>query len=379
MKNIHFCLQGEGGEKIAVLQLADAIIPLTTTAVFIHSYSFNHYKYPFSFSWALLKSFFSWYKKFRQIKADIIIVTHYSQALALIFTNQSTPYIYYFHGYKGFRHDELRKQHANNYLKLLYSELLNLILFFLQKITLKHAKSVITPSVASSYFIRNKYQFSTSDIRLKTIPHGVNSKMFYPVTLKNKDLLKKRLKISKPLVLSYIGRIDNYKGILELLQATSMIDQKIAAQLCLNIVNPSPLLEHQPFIAEYTKKINTLMTNIEIHSVRGEFKSINMWYHVSDCLILPSKEEQFPLVLLESAACGIPILASKTGGITPFLLQIDNRLLISKITPAVIAQKINWFFSLSSVERNQITRKLHHLSKRFTWDLAAKKFLNELK
>ncbi len=50
------------------------------------------------------------------------------------------------------------------------------------------------------------------------------------------------------------------------------------------------------------------------------------WYRAADLFVLPSRSEGVPIVLLESAACGTPFVASRVGGIPEIAHLITSRL-----------------------------------------------------
>src|SRR5207247_8872781 len=54
-----------------------------------------------------------------------------------------------------------------------------------------------------------------------------------------------------------------------------------------------------------------------------------LWYGAADCVVVPSLAlEGFGLVVLESLACGTPVVASDVGGLPEALTSLDRSLLV---------------------------------------------------
>ncbi len=61
------------------------------------------------------------------------------------------------------------------------------------------------------------------------------------------------------------------------------------------------------------------------------------YYNMADILLLPSKMEGVPMVILEALACGTPVIASAVGGIPDLITHGDNGLLLDHVSPQTIA------------------------------------------
>lgn len=72
---------------------------------------------------------------------------------------------------------------------------------------------------------------------------------------------------------------------------------------------------------------------------------------------MPTKEDNFPLVIPEAFASGTLILASDVGGIKEILSKIDSQLLIENTMPHWLSQKINYFLYLNPLKYNSIVYK----------------------
>ena len=59
----------------------------------------------------------------------------------------------------------------------------------------------------------------------------------------------------------------------------------------------------------------------------GELKDVRPFYHKSDFLMLTSDWEGTPNVLLEAMACGLPVVATKVGGV-PEIVDSNRGLIV---------------------------------------------------
>ncbi len=71
----------------------------------------------------------------------------------------------------------------------------------------------------------------------------------------------------------------------------------------------------------------------------GVSRDVAVPYQLANAFVFPSSYEAFPLVLLEAAASGLPILATPVNGVREFLQDGANGFLISR-EPRVIAERL---------------------------------------
>jgi glycosyltransferase involved in cell wall biosynthesis len=118
-------------------------------------------------------------------------------------------------------------------------------------------------------------------------------------------------------VISYVGRLDPEKGLETLIKAFAIL-LKSSSKTKLLIAG-KPLNKGE----EYQQSLEQLTVDLGIEnyvSFLGHITNTSSLYQVSDVTVLPSLwSEPFGRVIVESMACGTPVVASHVGGIPEIL------------------------------------------------------------
>lgn len=92
-------------------------------------------------------------------------------------------------------------------------------------------------------------------------------------------------------------------------------------------------------------------------------EQLKWWYSAADALILCSSREGWANVLLESMACGTPVVATKIPGTSEVVTSSDAGLLFDERTSGALLSAINQLFS-NPPER----MKTRQYAENFSWD-----------
>jgi glycosyltransferase involved in cell wall biosynthesis len=98
-------------------------------------------------------------------------------------------------------------------------------------------------------------------------------------------------------------------------------------------------------------------------------------YLVGDIFVAPSqKEEGMPMVLLEAAACGLPLVATRLGGIPEVVEEGQNGLLLDRPQdPEELAGKINTLIENPDFCRGLGRQARERVREHFSWPHIAEK------
>lgn len=157
--------------------------------------------------------------------------------------------------------------------------------------------------------------YAASPERLCTSPPGIDHSIFKPG---DREAARKWLGLPDGPIVLFAGRIQALKGIDVAIGALARMDEP--AQLVI-VGGPSGRageaeVEHLLALAE------GLGIAARIHMIAPQpHAQLAMFYQGADVLIMPSRSETFGLVAAEAQACGLPVVASRIGGI-PYV--IDN-------------------------------------------------------
>ena len=213
----------------------------------------------------------------------------------------------------------------NNYLKAKLFEIIELIAYKLPY------SCLISVSPKFIELVR-RYGIKTSIVH---IPNAIDFDIFNP-HVDSKNTREKYLPSDGKYLISFIGRLVPQKGIDVLIKAIPNINSFVNNCIYL-IVGEGPQREKLENIA---KKLS--IKNIAFIGMI-QYSKIPKLISASDIMIFPSLgAEGSPRVLLETMACGKPVIATKIRGVTELIIDGKTGVLVEEgnvhqITEAVIS------------------------------------------
>ncbi|MGI6790287.1 glycosyltransferase [Aminivibrio sp.] len=167
-------------------------------------------------------------------------------------------------------------------------------------ITLEEATQVI---FVSSSLRKNATSLGYKDYNSTVIPNGIDSKIFKPM---KKIEIKQKLNI-KEFCVGFVGNLIPVKRA----ECLPMIFKEIS------LINPKTafLVVGDGILRKKIEfECNKLGIDVRFTGMIPQ-ENVPFYMNAMDVLILPSRSEGWPCVVLEAQACGIPVVGSENGGI----------------------------------------------------------------
>ena len=226
------------------------------------------------------------------------------------------------------------------------------------RLTLKAATRVIAVSEHEADCL---IKMGVSRDRVRVIPNGVDVSEFADLrTRTNRD----------ELVGLFVGRLDpDQKGLDVLIRAISKLPQNHALHLRLvgEDWGGAELLRHLAQRLGVANRV-TMVGKLPRPEVVQEFAE-------ADFLVLPSRFEPFGIVLLEAMAAGLPVIASRVGGIPEIVAEGETGLLVEPDNPEALAEALRLLCQDESL-RFSMGRTARERVKRYAWDSVVPRILS---
>jgi len=195
------------------------------------------------------------------------------------------------------------------------------------------------------------------DLKTKVIPFGVSNIFF------NKDIKKRKIK--KRAI--FFSRIHKKKGLDNLINEWIKINNK---DWSLDIYGPCDNKDYYKYLISLVGINNSINFFKPIYN---DFKKIRLFKNY-DFMILPTKNDTFALVVLESMACGLPVLTNHN---TPWYsieklnagwYIPDNNFALNATLKKIFKLKSKNFFIKS--------RNSYKLAKGFSWNILSNSYVD---
>jgi glycosyltransferase involved in cell wall biosynthesis len=219
-------------------------------------------------------------------------------------------------------------------------------------------------AVACSHDLGNRIrQVFGMEINPKVIHNGIDAQGFVSKSGNAK-------KIGSRIILN-VGKFDHVKGQDILVKAFSLISRNYPDASLVFVGATGPAL---PELRELC--INEGVGNRVSFHQDVPHSEIPKFFCQATMFVLPSRREAFPIVILEAGSFGLPIIASRVGGIPEILIDDNNGMLVSSDMPDELAYRIRLTLDNPSQAQEMGNRLQELVQSNFTWASACKKYCN---
>ncbi len=210
---------------------------------------------------------------------------------------------------------------------------------------------VVTPS----NWLMNKVRASMlKPIESLVIPNGVDVEIFCPG-----DKQAARVALHLPVeafILLYVGSVDpkdSFKDFGTLLRAIAALEatERHVILVCVNVDQPSYQVGN----------VTVLYRHYE-----SQARQLALYYQAADVYVHSAHAENFPYVILEAMACGLPVVATSVGGIPEQVEDNITGFLVTPREPEELAQRIRYLAEEPAVREKMGKQAVRSIQRRFT-------------
>jgi D-inositol-3-phosphate glycosyltransferase len=206
--------------------------------------------------------------------------------------------------------------------------------------------------------------------KIRIIPNGID--YTYYSQLPNGDELKENLGNPENVIL-YIGRFIDYKKPDLLIASFKLILEHFPKSCLLMIGKDYGLL---PYCRKLAIDLGLKGKVVFIEDASEEIKLQAL--SITDVCVIPSDYESFGLAALEAEASGVPVIASRVGGLKYLLEEGKTGLFLKERTVNEIADKIIFLLKNETI-RDKMSLEAKKYAKNYSWDNVVDKLLEVYK
>ncbi len=228
------------------------------------------------------------------------------------------------------------------------------------------ADRVICATEAEAKLLRQLYAAAADKIAV--IPLGVDLDRFHP---SDKDAARAALGLRDERIVLFVGRIEPLKGVDILINAAALLESDVDCSVI--IVGGDEASKSQ------VKRLQGLARARGIeHRVAFvgavDHETLPLYYNAADVCVVPSHYESFGLVAVEAMASGLPVVASRVGGLAGTVKDGETGYLIPWLCPEPFAERIELLLDNEPLRQN-LGESAREAVGRFRWEYVAEAIL----
>ena len=216
--------------------------------------------------------------------------------------------------------------------------------------------------VAGEALLEIAKNFGVENSRISVIYNSYNEKIFKPIPKKHAREILGLPKDQK--IIIAIGRLVPVKGHRYLIQAAKILTEK-NPDIKIYIVGGGKLIYA---LSMLISKLN-LQNKVFLVGSRPHTE-IPLWINAADLIALPSLNEGCPVVILESMACGKPVVCSAVGCL-PYIINDKVGILVESKNYIQLANALE-----EGLNRSWDYNYIREYSRRFSWKHSISRILD---
>jgi D-inositol-3-phosphate glycosyltransferase len=221
------------------------------------------------------------------------------------------------------------------------------------------ADRVIVASRHELHLLTTLYRADAS--RIAVVPCGVDLERFHPM---DKEQARRALELQDgDRIILFVGRIEPLKGIDILISAAAQLHEDENFRVL--IVGGDGRAEAE--LATLRALAERLDIDHHISFVGAvPHEELPTYYNAADVCVVPSYYESFGLVAVEAMACGVPVVASRVGGLTSTISDGETGYLIPWRCPEPFAERLELLLDNDEL-RQSFGRAGREAVERYRW------------
>ncbi len=188
--------------------------------------------------------------------------------------------------------------------------------------------------------------YAADPAKISVIPLGVDVGRFKP---DDKEAARAALGLKDERIVLFVGRIEPLKGIDILINAAAMLDSDVDCSVL--IVGGDDSTKVQLSKLRELAKLRGIDHRVAFTGAVDHDK-LPLYYNAADICVVPSHYESFGLVAVEAMASGLPVVASRVGGLTGTIKDGETGYLVPWLCPEPFAERIELLLDNEPLRRN---------------------------
>jgi D-inositol-3-phosphate glycosyltransferase len=188
--------------------------------------------------------------------------------------------------------------------------------------------------------------YAASSDKVSVIPLGVDLDRFRPG---EQDDARRALGLKDERIILFVGRIEPLKGLDILISAAALLESDVECSVLIVGGDESSIAE----VAELQELAREKGIEQRVAFVGAvDHDMLPLYYNAADLCVVPSHYESFGLVAVEAMASGVPVVASRVGGLAGTVKDGETGYLISWLCPEPFAERIELLLENEPLRRN---------------------------